>query len=106
MKIDNYRAFAVAINSLRYNPNLSDVEIQSYEIALAEIRDYMAQQEAEKSKPQYAERVKLYDDIRCDRLMTTCSWCYGRVGPHDKFCKHCGREFRDNSTSSKEALNA
>lgn len=51
MKMDNYKAIAVAINSLRYNPNLSDLEIQSYELALGKIRDYMTQQETEKNEP-------------------------------------------------------
>ena len=49
--VDNCRAIAVAINSLHFNPNLSDVEIQSYELALAEIRDYMAQQKEEENEP-------------------------------------------------------
>ncbi len=59
--VDNCRAIAVAINSLHFNPNLSDVEIQSYELALAEIRDYMAQQEDEKNEPLTLDELRKMD---------------------------------------------
>lgn len=39
MTIEEYRALAVAINSLRFNPDLSDIEVQSYEMTLANMRD-------------------------------------------------------------------
>lgn len=41
MTVEESRALAVAINSLRFNPDLSDIEVQSYEIALANMRDRM-----------------------------------------------------------------
>ncbi len=39
MTIEESRALAVAINSLRFNPDLSNIEVQSYEMALANMRD-------------------------------------------------------------------
>lgn len=39
MTIEESRALTLAINSLRYNPDLNDVEIQSCEIALANMRN-------------------------------------------------------------------
>ena len=47
LSVEVYRAIAVAINSLAYDPNLSDIEIQSYEIALASLRDYVIRKESE-----------------------------------------------------------
>lgn len=41
MTVEESRALAVAINSLRFNPDLSDIEAQSYEIALANMRNRM-----------------------------------------------------------------
>lgn len=37
--IEESRALTAAINSLRFNPDLSDIEAQSYEILLANMRD-------------------------------------------------------------------
>ena len=39
MTIEESRALTVAINSLRFNPDLSDIQVQSCEIALANMRD-------------------------------------------------------------------
>ena len=44
MTVEESRALAVAINSLRFNPDLSDIEVQSYEMALANIRDRMQEE--------------------------------------------------------------
>lgn len=44
MTVEESRALAVAINSLRFNPDLSDPEVQSYEIALANMRDRMQEE--------------------------------------------------------------
>ncbi len=41
MTVEESRALAVAINSLRFNPDLSDIEVQSLEIILANMRDRM-----------------------------------------------------------------
>lgn len=47
MTIEESRALTVAINSLRFNPDLSDIEVQSYEITLANMRNRA--QEGEKN---------------------------------------------------------
>lgn len=39
MTIEESRALTVAINSLRFNPDLNDIQVQSYEIALANMRN-------------------------------------------------------------------
>lgn len=39
MTVEESRALVVAINSLRFNPDLSDIEVQSYEMTLANMRD-------------------------------------------------------------------
>lgn len=44
MTVEEYRALEVAINSLRFNPDLSDIEVQSYETVLANIRDRMQEE--------------------------------------------------------------
>lgn len=41
MTIEESRALAVAINSLRFNPELSDIEAQNYEMILANMRERM-----------------------------------------------------------------
>ena len=56
--------------------------------------------EAEGEPALYAERVRIFDNPRTGRLFTACSWCQGKVGAHDKYCKHCGREFWDTSCPS------
>lgn len=38
----------------------------------------------------HARPVKFYSDPYTDRLFTTCSACDGKIGPKDKWCKHCG----------------
>ena len=40
----------------------------------------------------YAECVK-FSSARTGRF-TLCSNCIGRIGPKDKFCKHCGCDLR------------
>lgn len=50
---------------------------------------------SERPTTEFAERVKIFDDPWTGRRYTTCSRCQGKVGPHDRFCKHCGRRFRD-----------
>ena len=54
--IEESRALTVAINSLRFNPDLCDIEVQSYEIALANMRDGI--QEGEKNDPLTLEELK------------------------------------------------
>lgn len=44
MTVEESRALAVAINSLRFNPDLSDIEAQSHEIALANMRNRMQEE--------------------------------------------------------------
>mgnify|MGYP001041309714 CR=1 FL=1 len=39
MTVEECRALTVAINSLHFNPDLSDIEVQSYEIILANMRN-------------------------------------------------------------------
>lgn len=38
----------------------------------------------------HARPVKFYSDPYTERLFTTCSACDGKIGPRDKWCKHCG----------------
>jgi len=38
----------------------------------------------------HAMPVKFYSDPYTNRLFTTCSACDGKIGPKDKWCKHCG----------------
>ena len=45
LTVKESRALAVAINSIRFNPDLSDIEVQSYEIALANMRDALVERE-------------------------------------------------------------
>lgn len=40
-----------------------------------------------------ARKIKFYNNPWTERKFTTCAACYGKVGPHDKFCKHCGAKF-------------
>lgn len=44
MTVEESRSLAVAINSLRFNPDLSDIEVQSHEMALANMRDRMQEE--------------------------------------------------------------
>ncbi len=37
----------------------------------------------------HARPVKFYSDPYADRLFTTCFACDGKIGPRDKWCKHC-----------------
>lgn len=41
----------------------------------------------------YAKKVKFFNDPWTGRMFTTCTACDGKVGQHDKFCKHCGAKF-------------
>ena len=56
MTVEESRALTAAINSLRFNPDLHDIEVQSYEIALANMRDRI--QEGEKNDPLTLEELK------------------------------------------------
>lgn len=38
----------------------------------------------------HARPVKFYNDAWSGRMITTCSACDTKIGPHDSFCKHCG----------------
>lgn len=38
----------------------------------------------------HAEAVKFYNDVYTGKLITTCSYCDGKISPKDKWCKHCG----------------
>ena len=52
MTIEERRALTIAENSLRYNPDLEDIEVQNYEMILANMRDSAsAQQAVEKNEP-------------------------------------------------------
>lgn len=44
MTVEESRSLAVAINSLRFNPDLSDIEVQSHEMALANMRNRMLEE--------------------------------------------------------------
>lgn len=56
MTVEESRALTVAINSLRFNPDLHDIEVQSYEIALVNMRNRM--QEGEKNDPLTLDDLK------------------------------------------------
>lgn len=56
MTVEESRALTAAINSLRFNPDLHDIEVQSYEIALANMRNRM--QEGEKNDPLTLDDLK------------------------------------------------
>ena len=45
MTVEESRALTGAINSLRFNPELSDIEVQSYEIILANMRNRAQERE-------------------------------------------------------------
>ena len=45
-----------------------------------------------------AKKIKFYNDPWTERKFTTCAACHWKVGPHDKFCKHCGAKFEEAST--------
>lgn len=45
-----------------------------------------------------ARKIKFYNNPWTDRKFTTCAACHGKVGPHDKFCKHCGAKFEEAFT--------
>lgn len=47
----------------------------------------------------YARKVKFYNEPWTGNKFTTCTACYGKVGPHDKFCKHCGAKFQEGETN-------
>lgn len=43
----------------------------------------------------YAKKVKFFNDPWTLEKFTTCTACDGKVGPRDKFCKHCGAKFEE-----------
>lgn len=43
----------------------------------------------------YARKTKFFNEPWTGSKFTTCTACYGKVGPHDKFCKHCGAKFEE-----------
>lgn len=47
----------------------------------------------------YAKKVKFYNEPWTGNKFTTCTACYGKVGPRDKFCKHCGAKFQEGETN-------
>ena len=55
MTVEESRALVVAINSLRFNPDLSDTEMQSYEMALANMRDRMQEEEARREQEEISK---------------------------------------------------
>lgn len=59
MTIEESRALTVAINSLRFNPDLSDIETQSHEIVLSNMRNRM--QEGKKNEPLTLEELRKMD---------------------------------------------
>lgn len=59
MTIEESRALTVAINSLRFNPDLSDIETQSHEIVLSNMRNRM--QEGKKNEPLTLEELRRMD---------------------------------------------
>ena len=38
----------------------------------------------------HAEPVKFYCDPFTGKMITTCSYCDGKISSKDKWCKHCG----------------
>lgn len=45
-----------------------------------------------------ARKIKFYNNPWTGRKFTTCAACHEKVGPHDKFCKHCGVKFEEVKT--------
>lgn len=43
----------------------------------------------------YARKVKFFEDPWTLKKFTTCTACDWKVGPRDKFCKHCGAKFEE-----------
>ena len=44
----------------------------------------------------YAKPECIFDNPYIGKMFTTCSRCAGKIGPKDKFCKHCGADMRGN----------
>lgn len=42
----------------------------------------------------HARPVKIFDNPWTGKMFTTCSACDGKIGPKDKFCKHCAADLR------------
>ena len=90
MTIEERRALTIAINSLRYNPDLDDIKIQSYEIALANMRN--------KAREIAYER-RIYAKTRMQTMPGSCNKCefgerYGCVG--DVKCRILREYFTGN----------
>lgn len=60
MTVEESRALTVAINSMRFNPNLDDIEVQGYEIALANMRNRAQDMDDTGLTPYEVERMKEY----------------------------------------------
>lgn len=60
MTVEESRALTVAINSMRFNPNLDDIEVQGYEIALANMRNRAQDMDDTGLTPEEVERMKEY----------------------------------------------
>lgn len=93
MMVEESRALAVAINSLRFNPDLCDTEVQSYEIALANMRNRM-QEETGLTPEEIAElaRVKEERDAAIEDIPHTCEYCaYNGVDADAAPCADCER---------------
>lgn len=52
----------------------------------------------------YAKKVKFFEDPWTLKKFTSCTACDGKVGPRDKFCKHCGAKFEE-VTHEKQDFN-
>ena len=38
----------------------------------------------------FSRPVRVFDDPFTGRRFTTCAHCDGKIGPRDRYCKHCG----------------
>lgn len=68
-----------ALSAQNKSMNLAECRKRLERIPAADVREVV-----------YARPVKFYNDPWTGRKFTTCSACDGKIGPHDKFCKHCG----------------
>ena len=46
-----------------------------------------------------AERLRIFSDPWSGIKYLSCSVCEGRIGPEDRYCKHCGAKFLERGTA-------